>query len=87
MSGQHQNAGLFVGKDMGEGLNGWLTLFQLSSKPLGVLSYATKTVVARLASQCTGELEGDLINWRTTPRKGYGGAMVTPSFSKVCGAF
>lgn len=87
VSGQHQNSGLNIGKDMGEGLNGWLTLFQLSSKPLGPLTHATETAVARLASQCTGEMEGDIINWRKTPRKGFGGAMSTPSFSKVCGVF
>lgn len=87
MSGQHQRTSLNNGLDQGEGLNGWLTLFQLSSKPLGRLSSTKKAAVARLASQCSNEMEGDLISWKKTPRKGHGGASETLSENKVCGAF
>lgn len=87
VSGQHQSTSLNMGLDQGEGLNGWLTLFQLSSKALGPLSSTTKTAVAHLTSQCTDDMEGDLISWKKTPRKGHGGATETPSQSKVCGVF
>lgn len=88
VSGQHQSTSQTMGMDQGEGLNGWFTLFQLSSKALDPFDVATiDATVAILASQCTGEIEGDLISWRNTPRKGYGGVMETPSYSKVCGRF
>ena len=85
VSGQHQNTELTQGMDQGEGINGWFTLFQMSAKPLG--SFAEAETKAKLASQCSADMEGDLISWTTTPRKGYGGITETPSYSKACGRF
>lgn len=86
VSGQHQNT-LHNGMDVGQGLEGWMTLLQLSSRPLlNPTSLTAGYFVTTLASQCSRDYGGDVISWRSTPRKGYGGIMETPG-SEVCGHF
>ncbi|XP_068217758.1 C-reactive protein 1.4-like [Palaemon carinicauda] len=84
-SGQRQNTD--DGMDRGEGLEGWMTLFQMSVRPLlNPASPQTLRMVSRLASSCNGQFNGDLISWSRTPRKGYGGPQETPA-RPVCGNF
>ncbi|XP_071526625.1 C-reactive protein 1.4-like [Panulirus ornatus] len=86
-SGQHQNTALFMGMDQGEGIEGWFTLFQMSSRPLhSPYSKATANTVEALASQCSRDLVCDIVSWRGTPRKGYGGVTETPG-QEDCGDF
>ncbi|XP_027224173.1 C-reactive protein 1.4 isoform X1 [Penaeus vannamei] len=88
VSGQHQNTAQFNGMDQGEGIEGWFTLFNMFSRPLLYPnSRGTLAAVARIARQCSPDQpEGDVISWRSTPRKGYGGIMETPAIP-VCGKF
>lgn len=84
-SGQRQNTG--DGMDRGEGLEGWMALFQMSVRPLlNPTSAETLRMVSRLGSSCNGLYSGDLISWTKTPRKGYGGVQETPALP-VCGNF
>ncbi|KAK3852973.1 hypothetical protein Pcinc_040463 [Petrolisthes cinctipes] len=86
VSGQHQNT-LHNGEDVGQGLEGWMTLLQLSREPLYQPdSYAIKRYVKFLATFCSKDVGGDIIGWRVTPRKGYGGIMETPG-RQTCGYF
>ncbi|XP_042230192.1 C-reactive protein 1.4-like isoform X2 [Homarus americanus] len=87
VSGQRQNTALAAGMDQGEGLEGWFTLFQLSARPLlNPNSPNTAFAVTSLASGCSIDLGGDVISWRGTPRRGYGGVMETPG-REICGHF
>ncbi|KAG0718719.1 Sushi, von Willebrand factor type A, EGF and pentraxin domain-containing protein 1 [Chionoecetes opilio] len=57
VSGQHHSAVTQgAGMDQGEGLNGWLTLLQLSSKPIG--ASPEDAALAKLAAQCPRKLRG-----------------------------
>lgn len=86
VSGQHQNT-LHNGMDVGQGLEGWMTLLQLSQETLYQPdSYSTKQYVKSLATFCSKDVGGDVISWRVTPRKGYGGIMETPG-TQICGHF
>ncbi|XP_042871780.1 C-reactive protein 1.1-like [Penaeus japonicus] len=88
VSGQHQNTA-FNGMDQGKGIEGWFTLFNMFSNPL-LYPKSTRTLdlVARIAKQCSidQQVEGNVISWKSTPRKGYGGIMETPAVP-VCGQF
>nr|XP_045602293.1 C-reactive protein 1.4-like [Procambarus clarkii] len=87
VSGQHQKTAITGGMDRGEGLEGWFTLFQLSAQSIkDPTSNRAANVVASLTSKCTEDFGGDVISWRKTPRKGYGGVAETPG-REVCGAF
>lgn len=88
MSGQHQNTAQFNGMDQGEGIEGWFTLFNMVSHPLPYpRSAGTRAIVARIASECSpNDAYANVISWKSTPRKGYGGVMETPAVP-VCGRF
>lgn len=89
VSGQHQRSRIDnpIGMDRGEGVEGFLTLFQLSSKPLRQpYSVASAALVDSLASQCSKDLGSDVISWRNTPRKQFGGVTETPA-REECGNF
>lgn len=87
--GQTRNARLYhSGEDQGDGLNGSITLFQLSAKPIGVPT-ASDTVAAKAerAYKCDDQEEGEVISWSRTPGKGFGGVTMIPSYNSVCGHF
>ncbi|XP_063888943.1 pentraxin-related protein PTX3-like [Scylla paramamosain] len=90
-SGQTRSARfLYNSVDQGEGLNGWLTLFQLSAKPIGVPTSSDSVAAkAERAFNCADDhdKEGETISWNRTPRKGFGGVTETPSYNSVCGQF
>ncbi|CAL4084820.1 unnamed protein product [Meganyctiphanes norvegica] len=80
-------------KQPDEGLNGWLTLLSLDSKPFGIKKAATdelhlvKQKVGYLMSTCSSpKVGGNLIDWQTTPQKGYGSVTVHLARDR-CGHF
>ena len=87
-SGQTNLARVHSNVDKGEGLDGWLTLLQLSGKPIGVpTSSDTVAAKAERAYRCEDQEEGELISWSRTPRSGFGGVTTVPSYNSVCGQF
>lgn len=71
----------------GHGLHGWLTLLGFDTHGIQRANYwMTRMMVSVVADGCSPEVGGDVINWKNTPRRGYGGAMEAPANS-TCGAF
>jgi len=87
VTGQHQNTISAGGMDRGEGLVGEITLVQVWSRALlAAPSKPARKLAYRLANDCDSANGGDLVTWRSTPRRGYGG--VTRRVARQhCGRF
>lgn len=73
--------------DCNDGVNGWMTLLGLDSQGIQRADYwANRLMVSVVANGCRPEHGGDVLSWKDTPRRGYGGVMEA-SAKPTCGNF